>query len=1006
MEVKPGKSATIGLIHTSHRSDSNFFSTTRSRTDVGRLKKCPTARNRENRLTFLFTPSHRRSKSADPSSDFNSTCSFESSFLRPPLVGINGSFSKDKLKASPVDITGSTYDNYRRLRDSRRWFTSQPARQSFSRWPEYPKVTASPVNGKQLFDRFKCNNPPSRIRINQHPRPSSFHPYSTLEVPVIHHNPRFYQEGLPRLDKGTPQSESDDSTTASTARESLYDCPPSIAPYPCPTLQLECSLAPCRVSPATPKTSPSFSNRIVDPFSLFRRRKHPTPSTEPFTPVSDLVNRVHCVNSLRMWRGALIVGPSASKLRDKRLPITATSTANSVPSSLPLSIQSEIAPTLRSSTAVSNSVSPSVVTFNFSKKPFRTNGPSKDICKVTACHSSPKLYPNVVHHALKGRAKSGPRTCCNQTVVHFDPTATVKVSSSPAHLHQPAAPTPANKNVWEPKSSLTSQGNGISHSITVASTSAPLPFSGSTASLRSRFKLQKSTKKNPLDRSVVANVSSVPTGRLRLCSQGIGTPLSSEVVSFRNERCSSVYSATPFCSETISGHCYTGDVPTNNPNSTSSIRNSWSASCESRTFAHRGNVPISICRNSRRATDDDPRNPVSSSTVTGTPFATCVLSTPPTTTHPTVCVSSIPSEHQSRRSAATEPRSILSLDDSSSDLSVQSCNESRPSCTAPVLRPPCPPLRTTSLVRCSPRTTCGPPLSIPCSTAACSLTERSDFLHTASTCSQSIHPGATPTCTISPLDNADQLADREVELTVSQLDSMWWLRLLPYKPSNLPDCLADRLRQRSSLMLSRSSPNTRLSNSSLPLANLTHPFPTCLAHSPHFIRTMTQSLHERHPSAGDGGAQRTPSDTSSKLCPRPPARPSSLYTENANINPLLLPSLSHLLSATSTDPSRCSGHPRVPSCYTLEYTHTPPCFVDCSNTFSPALDDLSKPRIPTYLRGIEAVPDSIAYKKTDSPLLGQYCRLLILRTTNSVVPSPSTPTGLHSPSAETPVTPV
>ncbi|KAA0197098.1 hypothetical protein FBUS_03383 [Fasciolopsis buskii] len=302
------------------------------------------------------------------------------------------------------------------------------------------------------------------------------------------------------------------------------------------------------------------------------------------------------------------------------------------------------------------------------------------------------------------------------------------------------------------------------------------------------------------------------------------------------------------------------------------------------------------------------------------------------------------------------------------------------------------------------------------------------------------------------------MADSEVEQAVGGPDSVWWLSLLPYKPSNLPTNLADRLRQRNSLVLARCSPSARLSNSSLPtpLPYLGHPNHQVTGIGSRLTAVnggsgpsqtammMTQSLYEQRDTADQmyapANSQLSPADPatphgsrhdlhaprmSSRF--RLPTRPSSLYLDKPDTPVVFMPSLAHLSglgcssSSGETGLSRCTWDRHASASQANQS--------DGSSPVPRTSPSLSGDSIPISMSSsynaanmplIEAAaPKGWSVDKTDSPLLGQYCRLLNLRADHNTTSSnnnnsnfsdrlgtSATPADLPTPSAETPLTPV
>ncbi|XP_018655035.1 putative histidine kinase [Schistosoma mansoni] len=328
--------------------------------------------------------------------------------------------------------------------------------------------------------------------------------------------------------------------------------------------------------------------------------------------------------------------------------------------------------------------------------------------------------------------------------------------------------------------------------------------------------------------------------------------------------------------------------------------------------------------------------------------------------------------------------------------------------SAAVLRPPRPPQRTTSLARDhqpsrtneinSTDTSCSS-RSSPSRNVNSSTQDPNSQVYSTTICGLS-NPNRYSHC--KPLDNnmnnhlPDKLIDKEVsDLNSPENDTVWWSHLLPYKPSNLPSNLADRLRQRNSLILSRSSPTTRLSNSSLP-----NSFPfnnnNKSNNNSNLQNIMIQSMYEHSDSGDYTGLQ---SDVTSLYCvqnkhvndirlrqSRPitsssssisslqqqqqqtPKRPSSLSLASSFTN--VIPKLDNLIKTNKLRETLNSSKSISSSLSSSTSTSTTSATITTNNSQLLFQNNVCN-IIPDYL--LKSCPPS------DSPLLGQYCRLLLLR---------------------------
>ncbi|KER22538.1 hypothetical protein T265_14826, partial [Opisthorchis viverrini] len=300
--------------------------------------------------------------------------------------------------------------------------------------------------------------------------------------------------------------------------------------------------------------------------------------------------------------------------------------------------------------------------------------------------------------------------------------------------------------------------------------------------------------------------------------------------------------------------------------------------------------------------------------------------------------------------------------------------------TAPVLRPPRPPLRTTSLVRGtqSREASFSDSNGIHSEPNAVSM----DFGCKRSSFAESEPPPRSCSAVSGTGDLIDKLADIEVEQAVCNKETMWWLRLLPYKPSNLPTNLADRLRQRDSLILSRASPSTVLSNSSLPTSLPQYFVPTTQAKTSESPNLMSQSMFEQRDPADRFSFTAEPSceqnaikTQARKNRPRLTVRPSSLYTEKADSTKIMV-------SASVSDGGSGGCNTPQNSLQEQSKSFTPTQCPTEAELPSAALKSGAHCRPPDSRFPVET-------GQTDSPLLGQYCRLLILCSSNPAAPTNS-----------------
>nr|CAH8876417.1 unnamed protein product [Trichobilharzia regenti] len=378
-------------------------------------------------------------------------------------------------------------------------------------------------------------------------------------------------------------------------------------------------------------------------------------------------------------------------------------------------------------------------------------------------------------------------------------------------------------------------------------------------------------------------------------------------------------------------------------------------------------------------------------------------------------------------------------------------------CSAAVLRPPRPPQRTTSLVRDNQSVRSNSIISSDASYSSHSSPNRNPTCSKQESNNQILSTSLYGTSNqnrysyIKPLDNmsiaADKLTDKEVSDLDSENDTVWWSHLLPYKPSNLPSNLADRLRQRNSLILSRSSPTARLSNSSLPTSfpyncsnqinnsnNNNNGNGNKVAYN--IPNLMIQSMYEQSDSSGSSGLRtdglsslyytRNKGVSDSRIRHSRPLSVHTDYSHSAN-NSFHLPSLTHLNSTINTDTvhyssssSSASSQQRQhqqqqqqqrpsqqistrPSSLSLglsfkNVTPKATSFVAAAATTTTPTPTITSTRTnklyeshnsSAYLPQtniFNSIPDYLLtpYPPSDSPLLGQYCRLLLLRTNDGI----------------------
>ncbi|KAM7542489.1 hypothetical protein Aperf_G00000006336 [Anoplocephala perfoliata] len=168
--------------------------------------------------------------------------------------------------------------------------------------------------------------------------------------------------------------------------------------------------------------------------------------------------------------------------------------------------------------------------------------------------------------------------------------------------------------------------------------------------------------------------------------------------------------------------------------------------------------------------------------------------------------------------------------------------------------------------------------------------------------------GRRPASTVSPSDLMN-IASNATNTITSSSGSSWYADILPYNPSNLPDTLADRLKQRNSFILSAPS-------------------------APQGDDLMTRSLFE----------SRQPSESYAWLHPsRSVSRTRPVSFHDAPSISINLPSLDHLLKPSET-----------------------------KKVSAPNNEVTASPLKELFLQ------EPLQVQPSDSPLLGQYCRLKLV----------------------------
>ncbi|KAF5400287.1 hypothetical protein PHET_06566 [Paragonimus heterotremus] len=360
---------------------------------------------RVNRFSVLFDSFKKRSKSVDVRRNGSPKCetkiSVVGSFSPHVLIASNKCTSQAACNFAPVNITGSAHERYRLFRDSSREFCTRKDHKYF--------------NGvERLPDRSYPNDLHStrltRARLNSHARPSSFHPISSVTYSnPSHHNPYLYQNNLrmsssqknPRAEySGHPDNVKDDHSLSSLLCDSLCNYPPSLGPYPCPTVQLlnPADLSHFSMNPKLPLTLTACE----DPLHLLRRKKPAhTSSSVRLRPVSDLLDTVCRMDFANQSRFS-----DQATERARMLSTCSAQLSHGASSTLPPATFSHTGLTLRGSKLIKDTQTTPInepkITYAFNPC---FNGPhnhpqpnvgAKEVCQVTVCHTTPKLFPTLV----------------------------------------------------------------------------------------------------------------------------------------------------------------------------------------------------------------------------------------------------------------------------------------------------------------------------------------------------------------------------------------------------------------------------------------------------------------------------------------------------------------------------------------------------------------------------------------------------------------------------------
>ncbi|KER22540.1 hypothetical protein T265_14827, partial [Opisthorchis viverrini] len=336
-----------------------------------------------NRFSILLESLRRRSKSADVRNDcdtYSSGNRTEPSFLQPVLVPSMTS-GKQEVQISTIKLTTCCYDQYRQHFNARRGSTTVSACRPYSKKSEYCSRPLSAVGGYNNGNLTTLSPLAScRARITTNRRPSSFHPTSCVSD---HHNPYLYQnvtllssactnrnDERRRWSQVNPEQE----RTSSVMSTSLYDCPPSLAPYPCPAVQL-ISQAEC-INPAPP--TGCFSSRQLPMYKRKTRTLSPDAlpqivgglenTTSVMTKIDDNFNPMLNPSSQAVCSQLTYTCNSTDYRHSASSHMACVTTFSELDSSLEIRLLKRLQPSSTSS----------------------------DICQVTACHFTPKLCSAVV----------------------------------------------------------------------------------------------------------------------------------------------------------------------------------------------------------------------------------------------------------------------------------------------------------------------------------------------------------------------------------------------------------------------------------------------------------------------------------------------------------------------------------------------------------------------------------------------------------------------------------
>ncbi|TGZ69557.1 hypothetical protein CRM22_003685 [Opisthorchis felineus] len=351
-----------------------------------------------NRFSLLLESLRRRSKSADVRNDCDMHSSgnrTEPSFLQPLLVPPMTS-GKQEVQISAIKLTTCCYDQYRQHLNARRGCTTASACRPYSKKSEYCSRPLSAVGGYNNGNLTTLSPLAScRARITSHRRPSSFHPTSCVSD---HHNPYLYQNVTLLSNACTNRNDEKRrwsqvnpgrDRTSSLMSSSLYECPPSLAPNPCPAVQF-ISEAEC-INPPPPACCFSSSQLPV----CMRKTRTLSPDALPQQIVGGLENTTSVMTKIDGNFKPMLI-PSSQSMCSQL-----THTCNSTDYGHTHSVSSHMA---------------CVTTFSELDRSFeirvlkrlQPSSTSSDICQVTACHFAPKLCSAVVQPYREAQKNSLP----------------------------------------------------------------------------------------------------------------------------------------------------------------------------------------------------------------------------------------------------------------------------------------------------------------------------------------------------------------------------------------------------------------------------------------------------------------------------------------------------------------------------------------------------------------------------------------------------------------------